>query len=53
MELLLLEVESPLTLVSLSFSDGEPGLLQAQALRPRISALLASVEESLSVLDFD
>jgi hypothetical protein len=52
MDLLLSEAESPLTLASLCFSDGEPSLLQAQDLRPGISALLAGVEEGLSVLDF-
>jgi hypothetical protein len=52
MELLLSEVESPLTLAGLHFSDGDPSLLQAQALRPGISALLAGMEEGLSVLDF-
>jgi hypothetical protein len=51
-ELLLSEAESSLALASLRFSDGEPNLLQAQALRPGISALLAGVEEGLSVLDF-
>jgi hypothetical protein len=52
MELLLLEAEFPLALASLCFSDGEPSLLQAQVLRPKISALLAGMEEGLSVLDF-
>jgi hypothetical protein len=52
MELLLSEAELPLMLASLCFSDGEPSLLQAQALNPGISALLAGVEEGLSVLDF-
>jgi hypothetical protein len=51
MELLLSEVKSPLTLASLCFSNGEPGLLQAQGLCPGISALLTSVEEGLLVLD--
>jgi hypothetical protein len=52
MELLLSEAESPLALASLCFSDSEPSLLQAQALCMRISALLAGMEEGLSVLDF-
>jgi hypothetical protein len=52
MELLLSEAKSPLVLASLCFSDSEPSLLQAQALRPGISALLVGVEEGLSVLDF-
>jgi hypothetical protein len=52
MELLLSKAKLPLALVSLCFSDGEPSLLQAQALRPGISALLTGVEEGLSVLDF-
>jgi hypothetical protein len=51
MELLLSEVKSPLALASLRFSDGEPSLLQAQALRPGISTLLASVDDGFSVLD--
>jgi hypothetical protein len=52
MELLLLEAELPLALAILCFSDGEPSLLQAQSLRPGISALLAGVEEGLTILDF-
>jgi hypothetical protein len=52
MELLLSEAESPLALMSLYLSDGEPCLLQAQALCPGVSALLAGVEEGLAVLDF-
>jgi hypothetical protein len=52
MELLLSEAELPLALTSLCFSDGEPSLLQAQALRPGISTLLMGMEEGLSVLDF-
>jgi hypothetical protein len=52
MELLFSEAKLPLVFASLCFSNGEPSLLQAQALRAGISALLASVEEGLSVLDF-
>jgi hypothetical protein len=52
MDLLLSEAKFPLAFASLCFSDGEPSLLQAQALSPGISALLAGVEEGLSVLDF-
>jgi hypothetical protein len=51
MELLLSEAKSLLTLASLCFSDGEPSLLQAQALRLGISALLAGMEEGLPVFD--
>jgi hypothetical protein len=51
MELLLVEAKSPLAFAGLCFSDGEPSLLQAQALCPRVSALLTSVEEGLPVLD--
>jgi hypothetical protein len=52
MELLLSKAKSLLALASLSFSDYESSLLQAQALHLGISALLASVEEGLPVLDF-
>jgi hypothetical protein len=52
MELLLSEAKLPLVFASFCFSDGEPSLLQAQTLRAGIIALLASVEEGLSVLDF-
>jgi hypothetical protein len=52
MELLLSEAESLLVLTSLCLSDGEPSLLQAQALRPGVSALLVGMEEGLVVLDF-
>jgi hypothetical protein len=51
MELLLSEAKSPLMLTSLYFSDGKPSLLQAQVLYPRISTLLASMEEGLPVLN--
>jgi hypothetical protein len=53
MELLLSEAKLPLPLAfaSLCFSNGEPRLLQAQALRARISALLAGVKEGLSVFN--
>jgi hypothetical protein len=51
MELLLSEVKSLLTLASLCFSDSEPSLLQAQALRPGISALLAGMEAGIPVFD--
>jgi hypothetical protein len=51
MELLLSEAEPLLALASLCFSDGEPSLLQAQALRPGISALLAGMEEGLPGLN--
>jgi hypothetical protein len=51
-ELLLSEAKSSLAFSSLCFSDGKSSLLQAQALRPGISALLASMEEGLLVFDF-
>jgi hypothetical protein len=51
MELLLSEAKSPLALASLCFSESEPSLLQAQALRLGISALLAGMEEGLPVFD--
>jgi hypothetical protein len=51
MELLLSEAKSPLAFASLCFSDSEPSLLQAQALRPGTSALLASMKEGLPVFD--
>jgi hypothetical protein len=47
-----LAIASRLSRASRSLLDGESSLLQAQALRPGISALLASVEEGLPVLDF-
>jgi hypothetical protein len=52
MELLLSEAQLPLAFASLCFSNGEPSLLQAQALRAGISALLAGVKEGLTVLNF-
>jgi hypothetical protein len=52
MELLLSEAKLSLAFASFCFSNGEPSLLQAQALRARISALLVGVEEGLSVVDF-
>jgi hypothetical protein len=52
MELLLSEAQLPLAFASLCFSNGEPSLLQAQALHAGISALLAGVKEGLAVLDF-
>jgi hypothetical protein len=51
MQLLLSEAKLPLALASFCFSNSEPSLLQAQALRARISTLLAGMEEGLSVLD--
>jgi hypothetical protein len=52
MELLLSEAKSSLAFSILCFSNGTPSLLQAQALCPGISALLASMEEGLPVFDF-
>jgi hypothetical protein len=51
-ELLLSEAKLPLVFASLCLSDGKPGLLQAQALRAGVSALLAGMEEGFAVLDF-
>jgi hypothetical protein len=51
-ELLLSEAQLPLAVASLCFSHGEPSLLQAQALRAGISALLAGMKEGLAVIDF-
>jgi hypothetical protein len=50
-ELLLSEAKLPLTVMSFCFSNSEPSLLQTQALRAGISALLAGMEDGLSVLD--
>jgi hypothetical protein len=52
MELLLSAAQLSFTITNFRFSHSEPSLLQSQALRAGISALLTGVEEGLVVLDF-
>jgi hypothetical protein len=49
-KLLLLEAQLPLAVASLYFMHGEPSLLQAQALRAGVGALLPSMKKGLAVL---
>jgi hypothetical protein len=51
-ELLLLEAQLPFTVANFRFPHVDPSLLQAQALRAGIGALLASVKQGLAVLNF-
>jgi hypothetical protein len=49
-KLLLLEAQLLFMAANLCFPRSDPSLLQAQALRTGVSALLASVEQGLAVL---
>jgi hypothetical protein len=51
-ELLLSEAQFPFAVANFRFPHGEASLLQAEALRTGIGALLTSVEKGLTVLGF-
>jgi hypothetical protein len=51
-ELLLLEAQLLFAAVNLCFPCSDPSLLQAQALRAGVSALLTTMEQGLAVLGF-
>jgi hypothetical protein len=52
MELLFSAAQLPFAVANFGLSHGEPNLLQAQALRARVCALLANVKEGLAILGF-